>query len=162
MPGAIVVGGFTPYPPHPFLVLIQEKGAKENQAPTGGGEAGRVLNGAIEMVSIEGGRRVGAVVGRQGRGELHSPQHVPRRDRGARRLVAGKWVSIGGGRSAVAGKWVSIEGEWVTPAGKINSIGGEWVTPAGKIISVGNIGRKVAPEWVSNGEIDMIYTQNVR
>ncbi len=33
---------------------------------------------------------------------------------------------------------------------------------AGKIISVGNIGRKVAPEWVSNGEIDMIYAQNVR
>ena len=62
----------------------------------------------------------------------------------------------------MAGKWVSIEGEWVTPAGKINSIGGEWVTPAGKIISVGNIGRKFAPEWVSNGEIDMIYTQNVR
>ena len=40
--GAIVVGGFAPYPPHPFLVLIQEKGAKENQAPTGGGEVGRV------------------------------------------------------------------------------------------------------------------------
>ena len=50
MPGAIVVGGFAPYPPHPFLVLIQEKGAKENQAPTGGGEAGRVRDGAIEMV----------------------------------------------------------------------------------------------------------------
>ena len=47
-------------------------------------------------------------------------------------------------------------------AGKLVSIGGEWVTSAGKIISVGNIGRKVAPEWVSNGEIDMIYTQNVR
>ena len=42
------------------------------------------------------------------------------------------------------------------------SIGGEWVTPAGKIISVGNIGRKFAPEWVSNGEIDMIYTQKDR
>ena len=52
--GAIVVGGFTPYPPHPFLVLIQEKGAKENQAPTGGGEAGRVRDGAIEMVSSGG------------------------------------------------------------------------------------------------------------
>ena len=51
VPGAIVVRGFAPYPPHPFLVLIQEKGAKENQAPTGGGETGRVLNGAIEMVS---------------------------------------------------------------------------------------------------------------
>ena len=50
VPGAIVVRGFAPYPPHPFLVLIQEKGAKENQAPTGGGEAGRVRNGAIEMV----------------------------------------------------------------------------------------------------------------
>ena len=48
---AIVVRGFAPYPPHPFLVLIQEKGAKENQAPTGGGEAGRVLDGAVEMVS---------------------------------------------------------------------------------------------------------------
>ena len=51
VPGAIVVGGFAPYPPHPFLVLIQEKGAKENQAPTGGGEAGWVRDGAIEMVS---------------------------------------------------------------------------------------------------------------
>ena len=49
--GAIVVGGFATYPPHPFLVLIQEKGAKENQAPTGGREIGRALNGAVEMVS---------------------------------------------------------------------------------------------------------------
>ena len=81
--GAIVVGGFASYLLHPFLVLIQEKGAKENQAPTGGGEAGRVLNGAIEMVSDGDRRRAGAIVGRQGRGELHSPQHVPTRDEGA-------------------------------------------------------------------------------
>ena len=81
--GAIVVGGFAPYPPHPFLVLIQEKGAKENQAPTGGGETGRVRDGAIEMVSGGGGFVSGAIVGRQGRGELHSPQHVPKRNGGA-------------------------------------------------------------------------------
>ena len=81
--GAIVVGGFTSYPLHPFLVLIQEKGAKENQAPTGGGEDGRVRDGALKMVSDAGGRRVGAVVDRQGRGELHSPQHVPKRNGGA-------------------------------------------------------------------------------
>ena len=81
--GAIVVGGFASYLLHPFLVLIQEKGAKENQAPTGGGEAGRVRDGAIEMVSDAGGRRVGAIVGRQGKGELHSPQHVPTREGGA-------------------------------------------------------------------------------
>ena len=152
MPGAIVVRGFAPHPPHPFLVLIQEKGAKENQAPTGGGEAGRVLNGAIEMVFDGGGRRVGAIVCRQGRGELHSPQHVPTKDRGARRSGAGKWVSIEGRRRVgavvsrqgrgelhspqhvprrdrgawrlVAGKWVSIGGQWVTQAGKINSGGG--------------------------------------
>ena len=111
VPRAIVVGGFAPYPPHPFLVLIQEKGAKENQAPTGGGEAGRVQDGAIEMVPDAGGRCVGAVVCRQGRGELHSPQHVPTKDRGAWRSVAGKWVSIGG--------------QWVTRAGKINSGRGE-------------------------------------
>ena len=54
VPGAIVVRGFASYPPHPFLVLIQEKGAKENQAPTGGGEAGRVRDGAIEMVTDGG------------------------------------------------------------------------------------------------------------
>ena len=48
--GAIVVGGFASYPLHPFLILIQEKGAKENQAPTGGEEAGRVRDGGIEMV----------------------------------------------------------------------------------------------------------------
>ena len=122
--GAIVVGGFTSYPLHPFLVLIQEKGAKENQALTGGGEAGRVLNGVIEMVFDGGGRRMGAVVGHQGRGELHSPQHVPIRDGGAWRSVAGKWVSIGGGQRPVAGKLVSIGGEWVMPAGKIKSDGG--------------------------------------
>ena len=52
--GAVVVRGFAPCPPHPFLVLIQEKGAKENQAPTGGGETGRVRDGAIEMVSDGG------------------------------------------------------------------------------------------------------------
>ena len=51
---AVVVRGFASYPPHPFLVLIQEKGAKENQAPTGGGEAGRVRDGAIKMVSDGG------------------------------------------------------------------------------------------------------------
>ena len=111
VPGAIVMGDFTSYPLHPFLVLIQEKGAKENQAPTGGGEAGRVLNGAIEMVFDAGGLVPGAVVGRQGRGELHSPQHVPTRDEGAWRLVAGKWVSIGS--------------EWVTRAGNIKPDGGE-------------------------------------
>ena len=110
MPGAIVVRGFAPHPPHPFLVLIQEKGAKENQAPTGGREAGRVREGGIEMVSDGGGRRMGAIIGRQGRGELHSPQHVPTKDGGAWRSVAGKLVSIGG--------------EWVTPAGKIKSDGG--------------------------------------
>ena len=33
---------------------------------------------------------------------------------------------------------------------------------AGKIISVGNIGCEVAPEWVSNREIRMIYTQKDR
>ena len=81
--GAIVVGGFASYPPHPFLVLIQEKGAKENQAPTGGGEAGWVRDGAIEMVSDGDRRRAGAIVGRQGRGELHSPQHVTKRNGGA-------------------------------------------------------------------------------
>ena len=54
VPGAIVMGGFASYPPHPFLVLIQEKGAKENQAPTGGGEAGRVRDGAVEMVFDRG------------------------------------------------------------------------------------------------------------
>lgn len=52
--GVIVMGGFASYLLHPFLVLIQEKGAKENQAPTGGGEAGRVRDGAIEMVTDEG------------------------------------------------------------------------------------------------------------
>ena len=123
--GAIVVGDFAPYPLHPFLVLIQEKGAKENQAPTGGGEAGRVRDGAIEMVSDAGGRRVGAVIGRQGRGELHSPQHAPKMDGGARRPVAGKGVSIGGEQRAGAGKLISIGGEWVTLAGKINSNGGK-------------------------------------
>ena len=108
--GGVFVGGFTSYPLHPFLVLIQEKGAKENQAPTGGGEAGRVRDGAIKMVPDAGGLVPGAIVGRQGRGELYSPQHVPIRDRGA-------WWSV-------AGKWVSIGGQWVTQAGKINSGGG--------------------------------------
>ena len=57
---------------------------------------------------------------------------------------------------------VSILGAQPTVAYKIKTDEGEWVTPAGKIISVGNIGRNVAPEWVSNGEIDMIYTQKDR
>ena len=54
MSGAIVVRGFASYPPHPFLVLIQEKGAKENQAPTGGREVGRALDGAVEMATDGG------------------------------------------------------------------------------------------------------------
>ena len=53
--GAIVVGGFASYPPHPFLVLIQEKGAKENQAPTGGGEAGRVRDGLLKWFPTRAG-----------------------------------------------------------------------------------------------------------
>ena len=60
--GAIVVGGFAPYPPHPFLVLIQEKGAKENQAPTGGGEVGRVQDGAGVVFSEVGRVQEGAGV----------------------------------------------------------------------------------------------------
>ena len=59
---AVVVGGFASYLLHPFLVLIQEKGAKENQAPTGGGEAGRVQDGAVEMVFGRGGFVSGAIV----------------------------------------------------------------------------------------------------
>ena len=74
-------------------------------------DGGGWVSEVSEMVSDAGGRRVGAVVGRQGRGELHSPQHVPTKDRGAWRSVAGKWVSIGG--------------QWVTRAGKINSGRGE-------------------------------------
>ena len=35
--------GFAPYPPPSFLPLMEEKKAKEDQAPTGGGEVGRVL-----------------------------------------------------------------------------------------------------------------------
>ena len=96
VPGAIVVRGFAPHPPHPFLVLMQEKGAKENQAPTGGGETGRIRDGAIKMVPDAGGLVPGAVVDRQDRGELHSPQHVPTKDRGAWRLVAGKIKPDGG------------------------------------------------------------------
>ena len=76
--------------------------------------------------------------------------------------MAGKLISIGGEQRAGAGKINSGGGKWVTPAGKINSIGGEQRAGAGKIISVGNIGCKVAPEWVSNREIGMIYTQKDR
>ena len=51
---------------------------------------------AGKWVSIGSGRRVGTIVGRQGRGELHSPQHVPTKDGGAWRLVAYKIKSDGG------------------------------------------------------------------
>ena len=49
--GAIVVRGFAPYPPHPFLVLIQEKGAKETLGVRDACHPCRVRDGAIEMVS---------------------------------------------------------------------------------------------------------------
>ena len=117
--------GFATYPPHPFLVLIQEKGAKENQAPTGGGEAGRIRNGAIEMVSDGGGLVPGAIVGRQGRGELHSPQHVPIRDRSAWRLVAYKIKTDRGTWRSGAYKLVSILGAQPTVAYKIKTDRGE-------------------------------------
>ena len=70
VPGAIVVGGFASYPLHPFLVLIQEKGAKENQAPAGGGEVSRVWDGAIQMVSYGGGGHKKAPVGTFRRGRM--------------------------------------------------------------------------------------------
>ena len=53
--GAIVVGGFAPYPPHPFLVLIQEKGAKENQAPTGAGKLAGYGMGPLKWFSAGAG-----------------------------------------------------------------------------------------------------------
>ena len=40
-----------------FLSLMKEKRAKENQAPTGGGEVGRVQEGA-GVVFSDGGERV--------------------------------------------------------------------------------------------------------
>ena len=43
-----------------FLSLMKEKRAKENQAPTGGGEVGRVQEGAGIVFSEVGGVRVGA------------------------------------------------------------------------------------------------------
>ncbi|ETK13122.1 hypothetical protein T235_05095 [Tannerella sp. oral taxon BU063 isolate Cell 8/11] len=39
---------------------MKEKRAKENQAPTGGGEVGRVRVGAYAVFSDGGGVRVGA------------------------------------------------------------------------------------------------------
>ena len=52
-------------------------------APTGICGGGGWVPAGREMVSGGGSRRMRAVVGRQGRGELHSPQHVPTRDGGA-------------------------------------------------------------------------------
>ena len=149
MPRAIVVRGFAPYPPHSFLVLIQEKGAKENQAPTGGGEAGRVRDGAIKMVSIAGGRRVGAIVGRQGRGELHSPQHVPTKDGGAWRSGAGKWVSIEGRRRVGAVVSRQGRGELHSPQHVPTRDGGAWRSVAGKLVSIEGGRRSVAYKLVS-------------
>ena len=48
--------GFAPYPPPSFLPLMEEKKAKEDQAPTGGGEVGRVRVGVGK-----GGGQVGRV-----------------------------------------------------------------------------------------------------
>ena len=45
-----------------FLSLMKEKRAKENQAPTGGGEVGRVQEGAGVVLSEVGRVRDGAVV----------------------------------------------------------------------------------------------------
>ena len=45
-----------------FLSLMKEKRAKENQAPTGGGEVGRVRDGAGVVFSEVGGVWVGAGV----------------------------------------------------------------------------------------------------
>ena len=46
--------GFAPYPPPSFLPLMEEKKAKEDQAPTGGGEVGRVLDGGAEKGTGKG------------------------------------------------------------------------------------------------------------
>ena len=43
-----------------FLSLMKEKRAKENQAPTGGGEVGRVQEGAGVVFLDEGNRAAGA------------------------------------------------------------------------------------------------------
>ena len=52
--GAIVVRGFTSYPLHPFLVLIQEKGAKENQGVRDACHPCRIHMGDCELVSNGG------------------------------------------------------------------------------------------------------------
>lgn len=48
--GAALGRYFSTFSLSSFLSLMKEKRAKENQAPTGGGETGRVRDGAVEMV----------------------------------------------------------------------------------------------------------------
>ena len=71
-----------------FLSLMKEKRAKENQAPTGGGEVGRVQEGACVVLSEVGWVRVGA----------------------------GVVFSGGGGRLEVAGKKKPSTGNWLWAA----------------------------------------------
>ena len=55
--GATLEKSFPTFSLSSFLSLMKEKRAKENQAPTGGGEVGRVQEGA-DVVLSDGGERV--------------------------------------------------------------------------------------------------------
>ena len=60
--GAVLGMYFSTFSLSSFLSLMKEKRAKENQAPTGGGEVGRVQEGAGVVLSEVGRVRDGAVV----------------------------------------------------------------------------------------------------
>ena len=60
--GATLEKSFPTFSLSSFLSLMKEKRAKENQAPTGGGEVGRVQEGAGVVFSEVGRVREGACV----------------------------------------------------------------------------------------------------
>ena len=67
--GATLEKSFPTFSLSSFLSLMKEKRAKENQAPTGGGEVGRVQDRAGVVFSDEGWVWVGAGVVFSGGGE---------------------------------------------------------------------------------------------
>ena len=85
-----------------FLSLMKEKRAKENQAPTGGGEVGRVQDRAGVVFSDEGWVWVGAGVVFSGEGWVW--------------VGAGVVFSSGGGCLEVAGKKKPSTGYWLWAA----------------------------------------------
>ena len=99
-----------------FLSLMKEKRAKENQAPTGGGEVGRVWDGAGVVISEVGWVRDGAGVVSSEIGRIQDGAGVIFADGGGRAKKIPAKCLDGGDLRGVGNDGMDYESDYVSGA----------------------------------------------